>query len=72
MAKTKAVQSKKPSGLVLGHLERISSAVFDKYKQVITEMVGGRNGIYALYRNKRLYYVGLATNFKSRILPRIW
>jgi len=59
--------SKKPSGLVLGHLERISSAVFMKYKQVITEMVGGKNGIYALYRNKRLYYVGLATNLKSRV-----
>ena len=65
MAKKKAV--KKHRGLVLGHLERISSAVFDKYKQVITEMVGGRNGIYALYRNDRLYYVGLATDLKGRV-----
>jgi hypothetical protein len=65
MAKKKAVN--KHLGLVLGHLERISSAVFDKYKQVITEMVDGRNGIYALYRKDRLYYVGLATNLKSRV-----
>jgi hypothetical protein len=66
---SKAVKSasKKPRGLVLGHLERISSAVFVQFKQVITEMVGGKNGIYALYRNKRLYYVGLATNLKSRV-----
>jgi len=65
MAKKKAVR--KHRGLVLGHLERISSAAFDRYKQVITEMVGGRNGIYALYRNDRLYYVGLATDLKGRV-----
>ena len=39
--------------LVLGHLERISSNVFVKHKDVITDMVGGRDGIYALYRNKQ-------------------
>jgi len=36
MAKGNTV--KKHLGLVLGHLERISNAVFAKYKQVITEL----------------------------------
>ena len=40
-------------GLVLGHLERVSSNVFVKHKDVITDMVGGTNGIYSLYRNKQ-------------------
>ena len=48
MAKKIAKAVKTPRGLVLGHLERISSAVFDKYNKVITEMVGGQNGIYVL------------------------
>ncbi len=65
MAKKKA--GRRRGGLVLGHLERISSAAFDKYNQVITELVGGKNGIYALYRNNQLYYVGLATNLRQRI-----
>lgn len=58
---------RKHRGLVLGQLEGISSAAFDKYKKVITDTLAHRNGIYALYRNDRLYYVGLATNLKGRI-----
>ena len=54
-------------GLVLGYLELISSAIFDRYRKEITELVGGKHGIYALYRNKRLYYVGLATDLKNRV-----
>ena len=65
MAKKKT--SKKRTGLVLGHLERISSEAFDKYREIITELAGGRNGIYALYRNNQLYYVGLATDLKRRV-----
>ena len=65
MAKKKARHTQQ--GLVLGRLERISSAAFVSYSEAITELVGGRNGIYALYRNKQLYYVGLATDLKRRI-----
>lgn len=65
MAKKKT--ARKHRGLVLGHLERISSGAFDKYRRVIADIVGGKNGIYVLYRNDRLYYVGLAGNLKGRI-----
>ena len=47
-----AKKAAKDRGLVLGYLERISSAAFEKYSGVITELVGGKNGIYALYRRK--------------------
>lgn len=53
--------------LVHGHLERISSQVFDQYHGQITELVKNHHGVYALYKKNRLYYVGLATNLRSRI-----
>jgi hypothetical protein len=65
MAKKKSAARHR--GLVLGHLERVSSAVFEKYRNVITELVGGKNGIYALYRNNQLYYVGLARDLRQRV-----
>ncbi len=65
MAKSKA--RRKSRGLVLGHLERISSSVFERYRSVITGLVGGKHGIYALYRNNQLYYVGLASDLKNRV-----
>ncbi len=65
MAKSKA--RRKSRGLVIGHLERISSNVFERYRRLITDLVGGKHGIYALYRNDNLYYVGLATNLRGRV-----
>ena len=53
--------------IVAGHLEKISSDVFDNYSSVIKELIKGNQGIYALYKKDRLYYVGLASNLKSRI-----
>lgn len=65
MAKKK--RERRQRGLVLGHLERISSRAFDKHNREITDLIGKKHGIYALYRNNNLYYVGLATNLKSRV-----
>jgi len=53
--------------IVAGHLEKISSRIFDQNRSLITEMIKGRYGVYALYRREKLYYVGLATNLRSRI-----
>ena len=58
---------KHPSHLVLGFLEGISSRVFSEYSQQITELVGQKQGVYALYKGNRLYYVGLATNLRTRV-----
>jgi hypothetical protein len=64
MAKEKA---RKTRSIITGHLEKIGSNVFDNYSSVITELIKGNQGIYALYKKDRLYYVGLASNLKSRI-----
>lgn len=53
--------------LVLEHLESIRADVFEQFQKVITGFVDQRNGIYALYHGDRLYYVGLASNMRSRL-----
>jgi hypothetical protein len=63
----KVVSRGKSRPIVAGHLEKISSRIFDQNRSLITEMIKGRYGVYALYRREKLYYVGLATNLRSRI-----
>lgn len=58
---------KKTKSIITGHLEKIGANVFDDYSSVITDLLRGHQGIYALYKKERLYYVGLASNLKSRI-----
>ena len=53
--------------LVTGFLEGISVKAFDSYHGDITELVRAKHGVYALYKNDRLYYVGLASNLRRRI-----
>ena len=53
--------------LVGGFLERISVKAFEKYHREITELVQTQHGVYALYKNDRLYYVGLAVDLRRRI-----
>ena len=53
--------------LVNGYLERISVKAFERYQSEITDLVHGQHGVYALYKDDRLYYVGLATNLRRRV-----
>jgi len=53
--------------LVSQHLENISHEALSKYQDVIRSYVRGRQGIYALYRKNEIYYVGLASNLRSRL-----
>jgi len=53
-------------GLVVGHLERVSGDVFVNRSDAITELAGNRPGIYALYKNSALYYVGLARKLRLK------
>ena len=55
----------KRAQLVCQHLENISSDALDKYQDVIRSYVRSRQGIYALYRKNKLYYVGLAGNLRN-------
>ncbi|MDD5085992.1 MAG: hypothetical protein PHE61_08165 [Candidatus Omnitrophica bacterium] len=57
----------KSEHLVCQHLENISSDALEKYQKIIRQYVRRRTGIYALYHGDRLYYVGLASNLRSRL-----
>lgn len=57
----------KSNQLVCQYLENISRKALEKYQKIIKKYVKGRHGIYALYRKNKLYYVGLATNLRSRL-----
>lgn len=54
-------------GLVTKHLENVSSAIFKQNHAIISDYVSRQSGVYALYRKGALYYVGLATNLRSRL-----
>jgi hypothetical protein len=53
--------------IVIGHLEKISSRMFERYPEQITGLVKQGQGVYALYRRDKLYYIGLASDLERRI-----
>ena len=57
----------KSNNLITQYLENISGKALEKYQDVIKKYVRGRHGVYALYRKRKLYYVGLASNLRSRL-----
>lgn len=65
MAKKKS--KRKSRAIVIGHLERVSRGIFDKYQKQITDIIKGHHGVYALYRDNKLYYIGQAGNLRNRI-----
>lgn len=62
--KKKAVRTRP---IVTRYIEKVSSAIFEKSRKVITDMTMGQQGLYALYRKDKLHYVGLASNLRNRI-----
>ena len=63
--KTKVKRKSRP--IVVGHLEKVGRGVFRRFQKQITECVKGSFGVYALYRQNTLYYIGLASDLKRRI-----
>lgn len=57
----------KRSQLVCQQLENISRDALANYQDIVRQYIRGRNGVYALYKGEKLYYVGLATNLRSRL-----
>lgn len=53
--------------LVSQHAERLSRRFLEEHGAIVRDHARGRNGIYALYRGERLYYVGLASDLRSRM-----
>ena len=57
----------KRAPLVCQHLENISREALEKYQDIVRQHVRRRQGVYALYRRNKLYYIGLASNLRSRL-----
>jgi len=53
--------------IVVGHLEKISSRIFERYPEQVTGLIEQGQGVYALYRREKLYYIGLASDLRGRI-----
>jgi len=53
--------------LVTLHLENISGEMLTDSWDLIAEHTEHRQGVYALYRKRKLYYVGLASNLAGRL-----
>jgi ElaB/YqjD/DUF883 family membrane-anchored ribosome-binding protein len=63
----KTERVKRRRSLVVSHLEGISRDALEKYHDIVSDYVKGHEGIYALFRKSRLYYVGLASNLRTRV-----
>ena len=57
----------KEKQLVSQYLENISREALGKYQDIVRNYVRDRQGVYALFRRGKLYYVGLAHNLRSRL-----
>jgi hypothetical protein len=57
----------KPAQLVCQHLGNISRDALEKYLHTVRRYVLGRQGVYALYRRGKLYYVGLGRDLRWRL-----
>ncbi len=57
----------KRKSLVCQHLENMSRELLEQNQEIVREYVRRRQGIYALYRRGKIYYVGLASNLRSRL-----
>ncbi len=53
--------------LVRQHLENIGRDALESYQDLIRDFVRGQYGVYALYRGRRLRYVGLASDLAVRL-----
>lgn len=53
--------------LVSQYLENISGDALEKYQDTVRNYIRERQGVYALFKHGKLYYVGLAHNLRSRL-----
>lgn len=65
--KEKKVSHSLKGALVKGFLEKKDRTGFELLLPKYREVIGDSSGIYALYKGKKLYYVGIATDLLQRV-----
>lgn len=53
--------------LVKAYAEGIASSVLARFPKEFKRVVGKKSGIYILTKGKKIYYVGIASRFASRL-----
>ncbi|NQT23327.1 MAG: DUF2924 domain-containing protein [Candidatus Omnitrophica bacterium] len=61
------MKKRRKKSIIIHHLENVSKEVFKKHAELITKLIGRCPGVYALYDDMGLYYVGRSTNLKGRV-----
>lgn len=61
-------KSDKSRSLIIHSLENVSNTVFKKHYALITDLIGSSPGIYALYDENELYYVGKSRDLSLNLL----
>jgi predicted GIY-YIG superfamily endonuclease len=64
-------RTRKHLSLVSEYLENISRDALENHQNVIRAYVQRRQGVYALYRKGKLYYVGLAKDLRGRLTAHV-
>lgn len=57
----------KSTSLFSQYLENVSRKLLEEHGEIIRKYVRNRHGVYALYNKNELYYVGLASNLRTRL-----
>ncbi|MDE0119169.1 MAG: GIY-YIG nuclease family protein [Bdellovibrionales bacterium] len=60
-------KSSNRSMILTQKLEGISKKIFERYKKKVIQYIGNKPGVYALYDEKELYYVGRASDLAKRV-----
>ena len=60
-------KNRKREALVYRHLEGVSRSLFVEHGDLVRNLIGSNQGIYALYKRDRLQYVGLASSLANRL-----
>ena len=55
------------SRIITHKLERLSKKIFERYKKEVLQYIGSKPGVYALYDERELYYVGRASDLARRV-----
>jgi hypothetical protein len=64
-ARAKINRKRKP--LATAKLEMVSKEAFRRYYDLITRLIGNSPGVYALYDDNELYYVGKSIDLRTRV-----